>query len=366
MQPTLFRVFTNFEQELVNKVINILENGELPWDVSTKYKDINLRNASTGKPYSDKNYLNLITDMKQKGYDDPRFCTEKQALREGWSIKKDQKPSFIEVVTTYDKSKKQDFDRNDPTFRAMSKPEQDYYKTINCVDNSTSYPVYNAKQIEGIPSLQMRARHEIQQSKVNVETIAKNFQEYAGVSIQEDPEHRVAKYNKYSRTIIVPPKKDFDDVRNYDALIMNGISQARTTAICGNISPNKDTLIQALNNLNNQKEFGGKLPQVYTDIQKLHSKELAKEIKTNPELLFTAIHQSRNIFYNVKEYGNENALENIKTMEKNREKILEKAKEKEVTKEAKPEKVFGPEVAEKEAKTPEKKSKLKKDRGMEM
>jgi antirestriction protein ArdC len=53
-------------------------------------------NPVTGNRYRGGNAIHLLASAMQKGYDDPRWMTYKQAFEEGWQVRRGEKGTQIE------------------------------------------------------------------------------------------------------------------------------------------------------------------------------------------------------------------------------------------------------------------------------
>jgi antirestriction protein ArdC len=100
-------------------------------------------NATTGKAYRGGNVLNLMIEGMNRGYDDPRWCTYKQATEKGWQVRKGEKGSGIEFWEVKPgRAGPDDEDAENPRSRLIHR----------------TYAVFNAQQIDGIPPLQLKPR----------------------------------------------------------------------------------------------------------------------------------------------------------------------------------------------------------------
>ena len=130
-------------QEMTNQIISLLESGTAPWQQPWQGGDTGMpMNPTTGKEYRGGNVLGLMISSMVRGYTDPRWMTFKQALDNGWRVRKGEKGSRIE----YWESK--------PGNKAEDAPDDEKHsRLIHRV-----YTVFNAQQIEGIPTLHVEPR----------------------------------------------------------------------------------------------------------------------------------------------------------------------------------------------------------------
>lgn len=125
-------------QEVTDDIIRLLEQGTAPWQRpwETGRAGQLPYNPTTNKPYRGGNVLALMIAGMHKGYDDPRWCTYRQGSEQGWQVRKGEKSSAVEFWDIYP-------DKNDP----------EKNRFVHRV-----YPVFNAAQIDGIPSLLIEPR----------------------------------------------------------------------------------------------------------------------------------------------------------------------------------------------------------------
>jgi putative DNA primase/helicase len=85
----------DFRQDLTDRIITELEAGtapwQKPWDGSVA-QSLQPFNPVSGTQYRGGNRLWLT----MQGYDDPRWCTYKQAAAQGWQVRKGEKSALIE------------------------------------------------------------------------------------------------------------------------------------------------------------------------------------------------------------------------------------------------------------------------------
>src|SRR5579862_3732432 len=135
----------DYRQEVTNDIIALLEKGTAPWQRPWHEGELGRApyNPVTGKNYRGGNILSLMIASMRKGYTDPRFCTFKQALDQGWHVRKGEKASRVEFWDVgRAKEDEGESDADKPRTRLIHK----------------TYAVFNAQQIEGIPPLELPQR----------------------------------------------------------------------------------------------------------------------------------------------------------------------------------------------------------------
>ena len=125
-------------KELVEAIQNELENGHLPveegWLRSQPY------NVATGKQYQGVNRLWLSWLSRNKGWDDNRFCTYKQAEAKGAQVKKGAKATQVEYFRFYDIKNKKCVDKTQ--WEQLDPDDQGMLKRYS--------NVFNGSMIEGL------------------------------------------------------------------------------------------------------------------------------------------------------------------------------------------------------------------------
>ena len=126
-------------QEVTNKIIAALEqsNGEArwqrPWSILAEHGLP--YNGITGRHYGGINVLLLAMEAEQRGHDDSRYMTFKQASEAGFRIRKGAKSIPVYFF------KKLEVEERDP---------QDGEPTRKNIPYLTEYRVFNAQDIEGL------------------------------------------------------------------------------------------------------------------------------------------------------------------------------------------------------------------------
>jgi N-terminal domain of anti-restriction factor ArdC len=84
-------------QEVTDSIINMLEQGVAPWQKPWQGIGIPL-NPTTEKAYRGGNAVHLLATAIQRGYEDARWMTYKQAAENDWQVKKGEKGTRIEAT----------------------------------------------------------------------------------------------------------------------------------------------------------------------------------------------------------------------------------------------------------------------------
>lgn len=134
-------------QQIAETFIASLKEGTIPWRKNWKSIERS-HNAVSGTEYRGINLLWLSCVAMQKDYNDPRWCTYKQAKDSGWQVRKGEKGTKIEFWSMYDVVTKQKLMPEEVKLLKADLKEKffDRVKPISSV-----YTVFNAAQISGIP-----------------------------------------------------------------------------------------------------------------------------------------------------------------------------------------------------------------------
>ena len=217
----------NVKDKLVEYYIQSLGENKLPWErgwVDTQ----RAYNPVTGAKYHGNNYVLLQFISMIKEYDDPRWCTIKQANQQGWKIK--PKPEEVKkngeiygVPLKYwlpcEINKQGKFEK------WISWDEYNQWK-LDTEDKRTldvrskTFYVYNAKEIEGIPELEIPAQNEEINPAPFIDDLIKNM----GVGYHEGGNQ--AFYNVATDSVIVPRKEQFLTEYDYHSTRLHELCHA--------------------------------------------------------------------------------------------------------------------------------------------
>ena len=75
-------------EEMSKAFLEALKQDEIPWRQQWASASMTPRNAVSHAEYHNSNALWLACRMRQKGYEDPRWCTYNQASNQGWKVRK--------------------------------------------------------------------------------------------------------------------------------------------------------------------------------------------------------------------------------------------------------------------------------------
>ncbi len=139
-------------QALIDKIKVEIEKGNLTWHHYLVGHEIPF-NGSTEKDYNGMNRLYLAFSAANKGFEDPRWYTYKQAQELNLQVKKGERGTKIEKITVYDQKLKREIKSSkdlDAITKDMLEEEKQAYISENVKSYYNQYVVFNGEQIEGL------------------------------------------------------------------------------------------------------------------------------------------------------------------------------------------------------------------------
>jgi antirestriction protein ArdC len=85
------------------RLIELIEQGTLPWRKEWKGQSLSFSNLVTGNVYKGGNIFSCLIDTCFFGYNSPYFLTHKQAREKDWLVKKGSKATNLSYYTTFSK-----------------------------------------------------------------------------------------------------------------------------------------------------------------------------------------------------------------------------------------------------------------------
>jgi antirestriction protein ArdC len=132
----------DLRQEVTDNIVGMLERGVAPWQKPWEPGASSLGmpfNPTSERAYRGGNAIHLMTLSLQRGYEDPRWMTYKQASENGWQVRRGEKGTQIEFWEAKEAPDKAD----QPDSERRSDPKSRFIHRV--------YTVFNAQQIDGIP-----------------------------------------------------------------------------------------------------------------------------------------------------------------------------------------------------------------------
>ncbi len=192
----------DFRQEVTDNIVGMLERGvapwQKPWEPGAGSLDIPF-NPNSERAYRGGNAIHLMATGLQRGYEDPRWMTYKQAADNGWQVRRGEKGTQIEYWEVKPAS-----DKAQPGAIEQSNADTEKSRLIHRV-----YTVFNAQQIDRIPPYTPKQQTTFEAVQAG-EQILKN----SGANINHDQADR-AFYSRSQDSIHLPPKDAFKDAAAY-------------------------------------------------------------------------------------------------------------------------------------------------------
>lgn len=201
-----------YREKIAEAFIKSLEEEPKNWQ--KKWRGIGIKpvNAVTDQPYKGVNRLWLSYQQNVKGYEDPRWCTFKQAQEKDWHIVKGSKGVQIEYWMPYDTEKKETL-----TWKEYNQRES----KENIKLQAKYFTVFHASQIEGMPEL-LKAT---QDNEINEAQIITRIASNMGVEIIHNGGDD-AYYSTLEDKIHLPMTECFENEYAYNSTALHELSHA--------------------------------------------------------------------------------------------------------------------------------------------
>ena len=212
--------FTNrMREQIKDTFIQALKEDTIPWrkqwtQLGTPF------NAVTKRAYNGINNVWLAFCQECAGFNDPRWCTFKQATENEWRVKKGEHGTQVEFWTLYDKKMKKNLSFAEGETLRKTIGNDEYEKRVNLV--SKVYTVFNAEQIDGIPAYEVKNyQMDNQQSIIDKrDTLVKNMK----VLFMAGGDR--AFYNPFEDCIHLPQMKQFESEYAYMSTLIHEAAHA--------------------------------------------------------------------------------------------------------------------------------------------
>lgn len=268
---------------LIDMYIESLKEDEIPWRMGWS-DGSKLFNPISDKEYHGVNILTLMAVSRKEGYEDPRWCTFKQASDKGWHIKKGAKGTPVEYWMPYDTENRKWLTWSE--FRDLDMDEKEKC-SLFC---KTSY-VFNAQQIEGIPEYQQEWNEWINPAPF-VDRLIDNM----GVDYLEAGDS--AYYKPSHDRVVIPVRETFYDDYSYNSVRLHELCHA--TGHPSRLNRNilnpfggeeyaKEELRAEISASFISQDIGLPVSDANLDNHKAYIQSWIKILENNPEELFKAI-----------------------------------------------------------------------------
>ena len=205
-------------EEMINSFIDCLKKDTIPWHRSWSATE-RPYNAVTNTAYHGANSLWLSYNQFAREFDDPRWCTFKQAQTQGWKIKPGSKGTRVEFWSLYDTEEKRKLTQREAKQLSDELTLEDFKNRVKPISNV--YTVFNGEQIDGIPKYEEKTyelnTEELLQKR---DTLLKNM----NVDFSEGGDE--AFYNSSRDRITLPEMNRFESEYAYMATLLHEAGHA--------------------------------------------------------------------------------------------------------------------------------------------
>lgn len=205
-------------EEMINSFIDCLKKDTIPWHRSWSAKQRPF-NAVTNTTYRGVNSLWLSYNQFAREFDDPRWCTFKQAQTQGWKIKPGSKRTRVEFWSLYDTEEKRKLTQREAKQLSDELTLEEFKNRVKPISNV--YTVFNGEQIDGIPKYEEKTyelnTEELLQKR---DTLLKNM----NVDFSEGGDK--AFYNPSRDRITLPEMNRFETEYDYMATLLHEAGHA--------------------------------------------------------------------------------------------------------------------------------------------
>lgn len=206
---TAIEILQEERKKTTDKFIEALEKEGLQF--IKKWQSIDApSNGTTGKKYNGGNAIKLYMNTVEKGYDDSRYLTKKQAEKEGWKVKENEKPVMCE---------KWIFSKKEKYINGKGKEEEKEIIFKRPVANY--FLLYNASQVEGIPP-QLKTE---KTTTNDYEELIKNLEKSSECQIRRIAQNE-AYYSPSKDEIILPIFKQFNSEQDYASTLIHEMAHS--------------------------------------------------------------------------------------------------------------------------------------------
>lgn len=282
-------------EEMANSFLNALKEDTIPWHKGWSSMKSRPYNAINQSSYHGINSFWLSYVQMDKGYQDPRWCTFKQAKDKGWNVKKGEKGTKVEFWSMYDTETKNKLNTKQVKELKEVLGDNDFYERVKPI--SSVYTVFNGEQIDGIPELTIE-KHELDENTLleKRDVLLENMQ----VGFEEGQER--AFYRPSEDRICMPDIERFEDEYAYMSTFLHeaGHATGHESRLDRNIkntfgSPDyaKEELRAEIASAFTAQVLS--LPGSEFDNHKAYVQNWIEVLEKNPEELFAAIKDAEKI-----------------------------------------------------------------------
>lgn len=292
MNPMM--TLNNAQNEFVKNLLSNLEKNHIPWRPTWDITITKPYNAVSNREYKGVNQLNLWMTSIQHGFADPRWLTFKQANEKGYRIKKGSVGTYVSNYGLRNIETKELINQED-----LSKLSPEELKKIKPF--AKTYKVFNAKQIEGIPEIDLRSKEiafENDKAEAFTNTLLKN--------IQLDVIHAGSEafYTPSEDKVYLPKQDAFVDEQAFYATEMHEVAHATShaTRLNREVSTAFGSDKYAIEELRAELtsafltlDLGFHFDKFHEDNHTAYIQSWSNQIKDNPKVVFDSISDAQKI-----------------------------------------------------------------------
>lgn len=205
---------SSLRDSIAQDFVAALQEDQLPWQ--KMWAKQRAYNAATGNDYHGINAMWLAWQASQHGYEDPRWCTYKQAQDHGWQVRKGEKATAVEFWSLYDTKTRKTITMEEAD--KLVRDDPDRKDDLTYITKRAS--VFNAAQIDGIPKLERPLAVDMDTIVAQRDTLLKNM----GVGLREGGDQ--AYYEPASDTIAMPSGHAFVSDYSYMSVLLHEAGHA--------------------------------------------------------------------------------------------------------------------------------------------
>lgn len=284
-------------EEMINSFIDCLKKDTIPWHRSWSAKQRPF-NAVTNTTYRGVNSLWLSYNQFAREFDDPRWCTFKQAQTQGWKIKPGSKGTRVEFWSLYDTEEKRKLTQREAKQLSDELTLEEFKNRVKPISNV--YTVFNGEQIDGIPKYEEKTyelnTEELLQKR---DTLLKNM----NVDFSEGGDK--AFYNPSRDRITLPEMNRFETEYDYMATLLHEAGHATghisrlnrdMTGVFGSPEYAKEELRAEIASAFTAQELGLDYEQnEHMENHEAYVQNWINVLENEPNELFAAIKDAENI-----------------------------------------------------------------------
>lgn len=285
-------MLSQVRQGLVRSFLGALHTDIIPWrQCGNMPRPVSLQ---VGREFRGANALSLSYTAVQKGYQDPRWITSKQAVEQGWHIRPGEKPERVEFWNYFDRQTRKDLSQDEVNRIRSLDPAR--MKDIRLA--ALTYAVFNAEQVEGPEPVRPERPADLGLLKRSRDLFLANL----GVEFREGGDR--AAYLPGTDSIVMPRAVHFANDGAYVTALLREASHATghfsrldrpALAVHHTSEYAKETLTVDLAAALTTQALGLRIAEPEEPMDPHHSNAWISDLEQDPGALFAAIRDAEKI-----------------------------------------------------------------------